>query len=72
MLELGVTQMLQEVLAQPLQMSVRGSAQEGPALGGEGRKIAAFVALEDAPLYEALALELIDRPGHPAGREDDP
>lgn len=70
MLEVGATQVLQEVLPESARMSDRGSAQQRPALGGEGREIAAFVALEDAALDEALAFELIDRPGHAAGGED--
>ena len=72
MLELGAAQVLQEMLPHPVEMNVRGFAQEGPALGGEAGDRAAFVALEDTAPHEAPALELVDRPGHPAGREDDP
>jgi hypothetical protein len=67
MLELRAAHVIQEMLPQSEHVNVRGLAQERPAFGGEGRERAPSVALEDATLDEAFALEMIDRAGHPAG-----
>src|SRR5712691_2281051 len=72
MLELGPAHMGKEMLPQPLHENARGSTQGSAALGGEGSQVAAFVALEDTPLHEALSLELIDGPGDATGRQNHP
>src|SRR5258707_1245778 len=70
--ELGASEVLQEVLSEAEHMHVRAFPQRHPAVSGELRERAPFVTLDDAALDEAPALELIDRPGDPAGRKHDP
>ena len=56
-LELGSAHVGQEMLPQLLHVNARRSAQESPALDAEGGDGAVFVALEDAPLHEALLFD---------------